>query len=300
MAIDDMDIDWDYLLQRLERFLDLGEEYLQDRLGATPAAPPEPATCIAFRWVAENRRGWLQEVTHPDLPDLGDLMGLDRALERLHRNTRQFLAGLPANNVLLWGERGGGKSTAVKGLLRPYAEAGLRLVEVQKQDLHQLPAICSRLRDFPFRFILFCDDLSFDESDVSYRELKALLEGGIEARPGNVLVYATSNRRHLMPERLLENTDLEEIHPEERIAEKLSLSDRFGITLAFYPMSQETYLSIVRHLASQRELAIPPRNLEREALRWAQERSARSGRVARQFVDDLTGRLALETRPQDI
>jgi len=294
MAMEEFDIDWDYLLERLERFLDLGEEYLHERLVEEPGESPAPETTAAFRWISEGRRGWLEGVSYPDLPDHADLIGIDRALKILHRNTRQFLHGFPANNVLLWGERGTGKSSAVKGLLAPYAEQGLRLVEVHKEDLYHLPAICTRLRAFLQRFILFCDDLSFDESEVSYRELKALLEGGIEARPDNVLVYATSNRRHLMPERLLENTDAEEIHPEERVAEKLSLSDRFGITLAFYCMAQDTYLAIVRHLARQRSLPLETADLERRALLWARGRGARSGRVARQFIDDLSGRLALQ------
>ena len=290
----ELDIDWDYLLERLERLLDLSEEALERHIGPAPEENLDLAEQIAFRWVREGRTGWLQAIRHPDLPDHADLLGIDQALQRLERNTRQFLAGHPANNVLLWGERGCGKSTAVKGLLRLHADAGLRLVEVNKEDLHQLPAICGQLRDLPWRFILFCDDLSFDESDSAYRELKALLEGGLEARPENVLVYATSNRRHLLPERIVDNSDAEEIHPEERIAEKLSLSDRFGITLAFYRMSQQTYLAVVRHLAARAGLGVDTGDLEREALHWAMGRGTRSGRVARQFIDDLRGRLALE------
>ena len=290
----ELDIDWDYLLERLERLLDLSEEALERHIGPAPEENLDLAEQIAFRWVREGRTGWLQAIRHPDLPDHADLLGIDQALQRLERNTRQFLAGHPANNVLLWGERGCGKSTAVKGLLRLHADAGLRLVEVNKEDLHQLPAICGQLRELPWRFILFCDDLSFDESDSAYRELKALLEGGLEARPENVLVYATSNRRHLLPERIVDNSDAEEIHPEERIAEKLSLSDRFGITLAFYRMSQQTYLAVVRHLAARAGVGVATGDLEREALHWAMGRGTRSGRVARQFIDDLRGRLALE------
>ena len=205
---------------------------------------------------------------------------------------------LPANNVLLWGARGTGKSSAVKGLLGEFAGVGLRLVEVRKEDLFQLSAITELLRPYPYRFILFCDDLSFDESEVDYRELKALLEGGIEARPENLLIYATSNRRHLMPERLSDNTGGEEIHPEEAIAEKISLSDRFGITLGFYPTTQESYLEIVRHLANGRQLPLGDGELAAEALEWAMLRGARSGRVARQFIDDLTGRLLLRDQPE--
>ena len=289
----EIDIDWDYLLERLERLLDLSEEALERHIGPVPEENLDLAEQIAFRWIREGRTGWLQAIRHPDLPDHADLLGIDQALQRLERNTRQFLAGHPANNVLLWGERGCGKSTAVKGLLRLHADAGLRLVEVNKEDLHQLSAICGQLRDLPWRFILFCDDLSFDESDSAYRELKALLEGGLEARPENVLVYATSNRRHLLPERIVDNSEAEEIHPEERIAEKLSLSDRFGITLAFYRMSQQTYLAVVLHLAARAGLEVDAEDLQREALHWAMGRGTRSGRVARQFIDDLRGRLAL-------
>ena len=299
MAIDDLDIDWDSLFERLERLLDLGDAFLSRQL-AEPALDPGVFTEFnAFRWQRQGRSGGLVPVAHPDLPDPADLLGIDRTLARLRQNTRQFVAGHPANNVLLWGERGGGKSSAVKGMLREFAAEGLRLVEVQKEDLFQLPAITALLREAPCRFVLFCDDLSFDESEVSYRELKALLEGGIESRPENVLVYATSNRRHLMPERITENTGETEIHPEELVSEKLSLSDRFGITLGFYPMPQETYLAIVRHLAARRSLALPEAELERAALQWALGRGARSGRVARQCIDDISGRLALGEKVSD-
>ncbi|MEJ2699031.1 MAG: ATP-binding protein [Desulfuromonadales bacterium] len=294
MNIEDIDIDWNYLFERVERLIDLGEEYLGRRLVDFSPDPAIFDQFQAFRWIRMESAGYLQEVEFPDLPELSELFGIDRTLVRLRRNTLQFVKGLPANNVLLWGERGGGKSSSVKGLLREFGSGGLRLVEVQKEDLFQLPVITDRLRELPYRFVLFCDDLSFDESEVSYRELKALLEGGLQARPENVLVYATSNRRHLMPERFEENTGEAEIHPEEAVSEKLSLSDRFGITLGFYPMSEETYLSVVHHLADRRQLAIAPESLSAEAKHWAMARGARSGRVARQFIDDLTGRLALE------
>ncbi len=290
-----MDIDWSYLLERLERLMDLGEEVLTRQLAESQLPPEAFRQFTAFRWQRRGSgAGFLSEVGHPDIPDLANLIGLDRALQRLRQNTRQFVHGHPANNVLLWGERGTGKSSAVKGLLGEFAEQGLRLIEVQKEDLYQLPEITAILRNLPYRFILFSDDLSFDESEVSYRELKALLEGGIEARPANVVVYATSNRRHLMPERFEDNTGEAEIHPEEAVSEKLSLSDRFGITIGFYPMPQETYLAIVGHLAQTCGLRISADALETEALQWALLRGARSGRVARQFIDDLSGRLALE------
>ncbi|BCA80570.1 ATPase [Desulfuromonas sp. AOP6] len=294
MNYSDMDIDWAYLLERVETLMDLGEEYLGRQLAEYEIEAEAFQSTIAFRWQRQATAGWLVPVPFPDTPDHADLLGIDATLQRLNQNTLQFVRGYPANNVLLWGERGSGKSSAVKGLINQFSSQGLRLVEVQKEDLFQLPLITGRLRDLDYRFILFCDDLSFDESEVSYRELKALLEGGIESRPANVLVYATSNRRHLMPERFEDNSMDAEIHPEERIAEKLSLSDRFGITLGFYPMSQETYLAIVRHLSRRRKVKISAKRLEREALQWALRRGARSGRVARQFVDDLSGRLLVE------
>jgi uncharacterized protein len=256
----------------------------------------------ALDWRATKAAVWVDEGlrtgfhAHADLDDvaLDDLFWIDDQKAAIETNTRQFLAGLPANNVLLWGARGTGKSSLIHGLLNRYAAQGLRLVEVNKGRLAALPEIVRRLRDEPFRFILFCDDLSFDETETGYRELKALLQGGIEAPPPNVMIYATANRRHLLPERFEANTGEAEIHPEEALSEKLSLSDRFGITLGFYPVSQSLYLDIVRHLAQQRLLQINAPDLEREALQWALLRGARSGRVARQFVDDLTGRLGLE------
>jgi predicted AAA+ superfamily ATPase len=293
MNIDDMDIDWEYLLERLDHLLELGVEYLSRQMADYHLDPLIFRDYVAFRWRRQGNEGFLAEVAFPDLTDHSDLLGIDLNLERLRANTEQFVRGFPANNVLLWGERGSGKSSAVKGLLGPLAPLGLRLVEVQKEDLFQLPDITGLLRGLPYRFILFCDDLSFAESDPGYRELKALLDGSIEARAENILVYATSNRRHLLPEHLAENTGEREIHPEEAVAEKLSLSDRFGITLGFYPMSQDTYLSIVRHLAARRHLSITSVELDSAALQWVMDRGARSGRVARQFIDDLTGRLAL-------
>jgi len=248
---------------------------------------------MAFRWERHREGGTLVPVAHPHLFDLDDLVGVDEAKGEVVRNTAQFVAGFPANNVLLWGERGTGKSSCIKGLLRPFAPKGLRLVEVQKGDLLQITDILRLLRGAPWRFILFCDDLAFDEGEVSYRELKAILEGGIEARPENVLLYATSNRRHLMPEPMTDNLG-REIHPEEAISEKLSLADRFGLTLSFYSFSQDTYLSIVEHYAERLGLAIGRDELRTEALRWALFKGQRSGRSARQFMDDLAGRLAMQ------
>ncbi|MYG86696.1 MAG: ATP-binding protein, partial [Gemmatimonadetes bacterium] len=260
------------------------------------------AGSIAFRWGKRGGKGALEPIVHPDLVDLVDLFGLDREIGILERNTRQFVRGMPANNVLIWGERGTGKSSVVKGLLARFAGEGLRMIEVRRQDLTDLPEIVELLWDRPERFVLFCDDLSFMEGESVYLELKALLEGSLSARPDNVLVYATSNRRHLMPEKLADNTlrfspDDDEIHPQETVEEKISLSDRFGLSIGFYRITQDTYFRIVRHLADQRGLDMDAGLLRRESLRWLQRASGRSGRVARQFVDDLEGRLNLGELP---
>lgn len=291
---DTSETSWQPVIDRIGTLLDRVERLL-------PSTAPDsiPDTGIfdrfwAFRWTRQNGSGCLDPIVHPHLFNLDDLVGVDHAKEEVVRNTAQFVAGHPANNVLLWGERGTGKSSCVKGLLPRFAPRGLRLVEIHKGDLLNITQILRLLRGLPWRFILFCDDLSFDEGEASYRELKAILEGSIEARPENVLLYATSNRRHLMPEPMDDNLG-REIHPEEAISEKLSLADRFGLALSFYPFSQDTYLAIVENYADQRGLAIDREQLRREALRWALFRGQRSGRSASQFIDDLAGRLAMLT-----
>ena len=286
------------LLQKLDGLMDRVDGIL-DRLHGTSSQDEgifEEST--AFRWVRHEIHGRIEPIRHPDLVDLQDLIGLDRELTLLSRNTEQFVRGLPANNVLIWGERGTGKSSTVKGFLDRFADQGLRMIEVQKGDLRDLPAIVDLIWDRPERFILFCDDLSFDEGETDYRELKALLEGSLSARPNNVLIYPTSNRRHLMPDRFRDNTprfdpDDDEIHPQEGVEERVSLSDRFGLSLGFYRIDQDTFLQIVGHWVSKRNLSIDPETVRSEALQWLQRTSGRSGRVARQFVDDLTGRLHL-------
>jgi uncharacterized protein len=283
---------WDTMLTKVESILCRIEGMLETISPAHRFDDSVFENHIAFRWERHREGGTLAPVAHPHLFDLDDLVGVDEAKHEVVRNTAQFVAGFPANNVLLWGERGTGKSSCIKGLLGPFAPKGLRLVEVQKGDLLQITNILRLLRSAPWRFILFCDDLAFDEGEVSYRELKAILEGGIEARPENVLLYATSNRRHLMPEPMTDNLG-REIHPEEAISEKLSLADRFGLTLSFYSFSQDTYLSIVEHYAERLGLAIGRDELRGEALRWALFKGQRSGRSARQFMDDLAGRLAM-------
>lgn len=252
----------------------------------------------AFRWVRRGHlghlEGQLEGIAHPDPIRLDDLIGYDRERAALLENTEQFLDGYPANNALLYGERGTGKSSTVKALLNAYAERGLRLIEVPKQFLADFPYILGALRPRRERFVVFVDDLSFDEHETIYRELKAVLEGGVEVRPENVLVYATSNRRHLVVERFSDHeapADAE-IHSLDTVQEKLSLSDRFGLRLFFLSPDQQRYLEIVRGLAERRNLPISPEDLDRQALQWATWQNGRSGRTARQFVDHLTGRLA--------
>ncbi|HYS42541.1 MAG TPA: ATP-binding protein, partial [Geobacteraceae bacterium] len=257
------------------------------------SASADFAASWAFRWQKTGETGRIAPVVHPHLFDLDDLVGVDHAKEELVRNTAQFVAGASANNVLLWGERGNGKSSCVKGLLRLFAPRGLRLIELQRWDLLSLSAIVGQLRHQPFRFILFCDDLSFAEGEGEYRALKTLLDGGIEERPGNVLIYATSNRRHLMPEPMNDNIGGGEIHPEEAVSEKLSLSDRFGLAIGFSTFDQETYLAIVRSYGERLNVPIGWEELRKEAILWALYSGRRSGRAARQFIDDLKGRLEL-------
>lgn len=253
---------------------------------------------IAFRWRTNGGTAHLTPVKHPHLVDSADLIGIEAQCTALTRNTQQFLQGLPANHALLWGDRGTGKSSLVKAMLTRYADNGLRLVGIAKEGLAHLQDIAELLWERPERYILFCDDLAFNEDEPEYRELKAMLEGGIAACPDNLLIYATSNRRHLMPRQVRENqypqNEEDELYPREATEEKVSLSDRFGLRLAFYRISQDTYLQIVSHYAQKRGLSVPPGELHRAALEWEASSSGRSGRVAYQFVADLAGRLGLQ------
>jgi predicted AAA+ superfamily ATPase len=285
---------WEGAMRRLEGVLERAEALLPKR---EPEAP-DPAVFSshrAFRWERNGDPGRIVPVDHPHRVDLSDLVGIDRAKEELLRNTAQFVAGYPANHVLLWGERGTGKSSCVKGLLGVFGSRGLRIVEIARWDLFSFPRIAGQLRGLPFRFVLFCDDLSFDEGEADFRGLKTLLDGGVEERPENVLIYATSNRRHLMPERRVEPGAEDEIHPEEAISEKLSLSDRFGLQLGFYRFDQDTYLDVVESYARRMRLPVDPGTLREDALRWALNAGSRSGRVARQYIDDLAGRLGVRS-----
>ncbi len=261
-----------------------------------PAAPPIPAfeAAEAFVWRAERRA--LGPVARVNRVDLRLLRGIDRVRDLLVENTERFARGLPANNALLWGARGMGKSSLVKAAHAAInREAGvdgrLKLVEIHREDIEGLPALMSLLRDAPYRFIVFCDDLSFDAGDASYKSLKAALEGGVEGRPANVLFYATSNRRHLMPRDMMENERGSAINPGEAVEEKVSLSDRFGLWLGFHHCSQDDYLAMVRGYAAHFGLDAPVDELEAQALEWATTRGSRSGRAAWQFTQDLAGRL---------
>ena len=281
------------LLTRLDDVLQSVERLLAVQTPEQDAAVLDSA--IAFRW-QPGAGGSFRPIRHPDLVEMEQLIGLERQRRILVQNTQQCLAGAPANHVLLWGERGSGKSSIVKALLGKFHTDGLRLIQLYRHDLRDLPEILDRLWERSETYILFCDDLSFEEGDVEYKELKALLEGGLTARPRNVLVYATSNRRHLMPERMADRQGSgsdDEIHPLEAMEEKLSLADRFGIRLGFYPISQQVFLDIVRSQVQARGLHIAAGELDREALRWSLTYNGRSGRSARQFVDDLEGRMRL-------
>jgi predicted AAA+ superfamily ATPase len=277
-------------------------ETLLERLAILLPAGTEPPdwTAHAFRWRRRGDRGWLQAVPAPHRIDLGDLLCLDRQKAEIERNTAQFLAGRGANNVLLWGSRGTGKSSLIKAVFNAMREHGLRLIEVDKDDLIQLPEILELIRDRPERFILFCDDLSFEASESGYKALKAALDGSITATPENLLIYATSNRRHLLPEMQSENREARlvdgELHHGESVEEKISLSDRFGLWVAFHPFSQAQYLALVHHwlarLPDAPETATTEgrETLERAALQWALRRGSRSGRTAWQFARDWSGR----------
>ncbi|NYT68567.1 ATP-binding protein [Pusillimonas noertemannii] len=283
-------LDLTTLVERAERVLAQLEAWL-------PPAPPETDwSAHAYRWRKRGARGWLDAVKQVSRIEAGDLQHIERQKGIIDRNTRQFIEGKPANNVLMTGARGTGKSSLVKAMLATYADQGLRLIEVDKSDLADLDDIVHLLGTRPERFIIFCDDLSFEEGEPGYKALKSVLDGSISASGDNVLIYATSNRRHLMPEYLSENLSAQhqpdgEIHPGETVEEKISLSERFGLWLSFYPFKQDDYLDIVNYWLGVHGCS--PENIAEsriEALQWALERGSRSGRVARQFARDWAAR----------
>ena len=252
---------------------------------------------VAFRWQQVGQQGILQALPTPHTFPLSRLAAVDTQMKQLVRNTEQFLAGRPANNALLSGARGTGKSSLVKALLHEYAEQGLRLIEVDKQDLASLPSLLKLLQERPEKFIVFCDDLSFEHGDDGYKALKTALDGGLSVRAENVIVYATSNRRHLLPEYFADNTgytgDKGEVHPQEAVEEKVSLSDRFGLWLSFYPFDQIAYLQAVENWLQAADVVFDEA-ARKAALNWSLSRGGRSGRVAWQFVCDWVGRLPEE------
>lgn len=276
----------DHLIERLSTVL----EQLQYVL-------PEPKQTIdfsapAFKW--QNKQ--LKAIPHPKIMHLDDLKGIERQKQRILQNTEQFLKGLPANDVLLTGSRGTGKSSIVRSLLPQYLDQGLRIIEIERDDLADLPEIQKIIQNRPEKFIVYCDDLAFNAEDENYRSLKSVLDGSLQSGSSNFIIYATSNRRHLLPEFMHENTPVmrvdvpqyTELHPQEAIEEKISLSDRFGLWLSFYPMDQNLYLEIVEHYLAKEQIAFTD-EVRAEALRWSQGRGQRSGRAAYQFSKHWIG-----------
>ena len=261
-----------------------------ERLAPAPMPAPDFAAAEAFAWHTAPDR--LEPVARVSRVDIGLLIGINRSRDTLLENTRHFAAGLPANNALLWGARGMGKSSLVKGIHAKVVSEGLplKIVELSREDLPSVARLLAHLRAAPFRFILFCDDLSFSHDDQHYKSLKAVLDGGIEGRPENVLFYATSNRRHLMPRDMIENETQAAIHSTEAVEEKVSLSDRFGLWLGFHPCDQDQYLEMIAGYCTAHGVQVPPDRLRAEAIEWQATRGGRSGRVAWQFFCDLAAR----------
>jgi len=262
-----------------------------DRIAPKAATTEIPADADAFTWQAETSR--LERVADINRLDIEQLIGINRSRDTLLENTRRFAEGYPANNALLWGARGMGKSSLVKavhGTIAAETEGKLVLVEIHREDLSSLPQLLAVLRDSTRRFILFCDDLSFDADDTTYKSLKAMLEGGIEGRPKNVIFYATSNRRHLMPRDMIENESSTGINPAEAVEEKVSLSDRFGLWLGFHNCDQDAFFEMLDGYVARYDLDIDQKTLRAEAIEWSMTRGARSGRVAWQYIQDLAGR----------
>jgi hypothetical protein len=288
------------LTERLKRVLAQLEPLLP-----RPARRIDWATCHAANWHRSAYAGTLEPVPSVEAMHLDDLLGIEPQKKAVEENTRQFLAGLPANNALLWGTRGTGKSSLVRALLHAYAARGLRIIQVDKDDLVSLPAIAEEVKAQPYRFIVFSDDLSFESGDPSYKVLKSALDGAVYALPENVLIYVTSNRRHLVPEYESDNRGAMmvegEVHHGEAVEEKMSLSGRFGLWVAFHPFSQDLYVDVVRRWAEKLAAQVGERvtwtrAAEQEAIVWSQRKGDRSGRIAYQFACDWVGRAAMERR----
>jgi predicted AAA+ superfamily ATPase len=289
-------------MNQLDTFLSRAERLLERLEPLLPSAPQPPDwSATAFRWRRLTTGGRLEAVHHPHGIRLWYLHVIDEQKRQLQRNTAQFVAGHPANNALLWGARGTGKSSLVKALLNAFAEKGLRLVEVERSELVDLPLIVEQLEGRSERFVVFCDDLSFEAGDPAYKALKVVLDGSIAGASENVLIYATSNRRHLLPETMEENRQARvvdgELHPAESTDEKIALSDRFGMWLSFYPFDQEGYLAIVDYWVAQLG-GTPDRDTYRQAaVQWALARGNRSGRSAWHFARDWVGARQLQDAP---
>jgi uncharacterized protein len=268
-----------------------------ERLAPAPLAPADLSSASAFVWNASARR--LEPVARVNRVDISLLRGIDQTRDILIDNTRRFAKGLPANNALLWGARGMGKSSLVKAahhLVNQECQDRLKLIEIHREDIESLPQLMTMIRvQRGLRFIVFCDDLSFDANDKSYKSLKAALEGGIEGRPANMIFYATSNRRHLLPRDMMENERSTAINPSEAVQEKVSLSDRFGLWLGFHNCSQDEFFEMIEGYARHFKLRVNSDEMRAQAVEWATTRGSRSGRVAWQFVQDLAGRLGVKT-----
>lgn len=293
---------------RLNAFLERADAVLArlEPLLPAPRQAVDWSHSMAARWVREGRSGYLLPLEVSLDMRLSDLIGVDLQREQLGRNTRQFIDGLPANHALLWGSRGTGKSSLIRALLAEYAQAGLRLIEIERDHLGDLPRVVEQLQKLPQRFVLFCDDLSFEAGESDYRVLKSVLDGSLEQAPDNVLLYATSNRRHLVPEKESDNLNWQhvdgELHPSEAVEDKIALSDRFGLWLSFYPFTQEHYLNVVEHWITQLALAAGlswqrDEALDKHAVRWATGRGNRNGRCAYQFARYWVGLKLLEQQP---
>ncbi|SEM67173.1 ATP-binding protein [Nitrosomonas marina] len=283
-------------MEELKKLCDRAEALLDRLENFLPVPPPEPdwSSSTAFRWRRRHNSGFIQPVSHPHQITLKDLRGVDNQKKLVDQNTHQFVQGYSANNVLLTGARGTGKSSLIKAVLNQYAGNGLRLIEVEKDHLVDLHDIVEQIAQRPERFIVFCDDLTFERDEPGYKALKVVLDGSVATVSDNVLIYATSNRRHMVPEYMRDNLDTrhvgEEVHPSETIEEKISLSERFGLWVSFYPFDQDQYLEIVRCWLAGFGFTEMNDELRRAALQWALGRGSRSGRVAWQFACDFAGR----------